>query len=59
MLVERFEVNSPNVEKGEGYISSSYDYQHNEIELKDGKWTVQPVTTKYEFRTETNVPKLG
>lgn len=59
MLVDRFDVDSPNVEKGEGYISSSYDYQHNEIEFNDGKWSVRPVTTKYEFKTETNVPKLG
>jgi hypothetical protein len=25
----------------------------------EGKWVVKPVTTTYEFKTDTKVPKLG
>lgn len=60
MLLDQFQVESSNVVRGEGFISSAYEYQHNEVDrTPDGKWTVKPLTTKYEFRTDTNVPKLG
>jgi myo-inositol-1-phosphate synthase len=60
MLVEKFKVESPNVHYEEDAIVSSYDYQSTSVERSsDGKWTVKPTTSRYEFRTETKVPKLG
>ena len=60
MLVESFKVDSPNVVYGESSISTSYDYQHTEIDRNDdGAWVVKPKTTRYEFKTDTKVPKLG
>lgn len=60
MLVDAFKVDSPSVEYGEGFIASTYDYQHTEVErTATGEWVVKPQTTKYEFHTDTRVPKLG
>jgi myo-inositol-1-phosphate synthase len=60
MLVDSFKVNSPTVEYGADSIKSTYDYQHTEVEhTADGHWVLTPKTTKYEFLTETKVPKLG
>jgi myo-inositol-1-phosphate synthase len=60
MLVESFKVDSPAVVYEESSITSTYDYQHTEIDrTADGKWVVKPKTTQYEFRTDTKVPKLG
>jgi myo-inositol-1-phosphate synthase len=60
MLVDSFKVDSPAVEYGESHIASTYDYQHTEVDrTEDGKWVVKPQTTRYEFRTDTKVPKLG
>lgn len=45
---------------GEGFISSSYAYQHTDIQQREGgECVVKPVTTRYEFTTDTKVPKLG
>lgn len=60
MLVENFSVQSPNVKFEEGSITSTYTYHHNEVDrTPEGKWVVRPATTQYEFKTDTNVPKLG
>ena len=60
MLVDKFTVQSPSVEYGEGYIASSYAYQYNEVDrTPEGSWTVEPKTVEYEFKTDTRVPKLG
>jgi len=60
MLVESFKVESPNVEYGEDFIASSYEYQHTDVDRTPaGDWVVKPRATKYEFRTDTKVPKLG
>lgn len=60
MLVEQFKVESPNVQYEEDSITSTYSYQHTEVErTEDGKWKVAPRTTEYTFKTDTRVPKLG
>lgn len=60
MLVTDFQVDSPNVEYSEEYITSRYDYQTTKLSQgPGGKWTVKPVTQTYEFRTQRRVPKLG
>lgn len=63
MFIESFKVESPNVKYTENEIHSVYDYQTTELvhENKNGafQWTVKPKTVKYEFKTDTHVPKLG
>ena len=61
MLVEQFRVDSPSVRYEEGAITSTYAYQHTEVERSeaDGSWVVRPRVENYEFRTDTRVPKLG
>lgn len=63
MFIESFKVDSPNVKYTEGEIHSVYNYETTELvhENRDGtyQWIVKPKTVKYEFRTDTHVPKLG
>ncbi len=60
VLLDSFKVDSPNVVYGEDAITAAYNYQHTEVEQgTDGQWVVRPKTTKYEFKTDTRVPKLG
>ena len=60
MLVDSFKVDSPAVKYAETHISSTYNYQHTEIDRTDaGEWVLKPQSTRYEFRTSTEVPKLG
>ncbi|OVA06803.1 Myo-inositol-1-phosphate synthase [Macleaya cordata] len=63
MFIENFKVESPNVKYSENGIESVYFYETTELvhENKNGtyQWTVKPKTVKYEFKTDTNVPKLG
>ncbi len=60
MLVENFEVQSPNVEYTAEDITSTYDYQTTKLErAADGKWIIRPTAVKYQFKTDRRVPKLG
>ncbi|KAG9132577.1 hypothetical protein Leryth_022163 [Lithospermum erythrorhizon] len=63
MFIENFKVESPNVKYGEGEIHSVCNYETTELvhDNKNGEyqWIVKPKTVKYEFKTNTNVPKLG
>ncbi len=60
MLIENFQVSSPNVVYSEDAITSTYDYQSTKLDRSpDGKWTVVPTSTQYEFRVQRSVPKLG
>ncbi|KAI7745483.1 hypothetical protein M8C21_022585 [Ambrosia artemisiifolia] len=63
MFIESFKVESPNVKYTEDEIHSLYNYDTTELvhEEKNGsyQWVVKPKTVKYEFKTQTNVPKLG
>lgn len=60
MLVENFEVESPNVTYSEEAISSVYNYESTKLQRgSDGKFKVIPTTTQYEFRVDRKVPKLG
>lgn len=60
MLVDNFKVQSPSVEYREDSIRSKYEYQHTSLEQgTDGSWIVKPISSKYEFHTDTRVPKLG
>lgn len=60
MLVESFKVESPNVQYGADSVTSTYTYQHTEVErTPEGQWVVKPQATEYTFKTDTRVPKLG
>lgn len=63
MFIESFKVESPNVKYTDGEIQSVYNYETTELvhENRNGtyQWIVKPKTVKYEFLTDTHVPKLG
>ena len=60
MLIHDFQVDSPNVQYGEEFITSTYNYQSTKLERSaEGKWAVVPTSTEYEFRVNRKVPKLG
>lgn len=60
MLLDKFEVSSPNVQYSEDFITSQYKYDTTKLERnEEGSWVVSPVSTQYEFRVNRKVPKLG
>ncbi|QCD98670.1 inositol-3-phosphate synthase-like [Vigna unguiculata] len=63
MFIENFKVESPNVKYTETEIQSVYNYETTELvhENRNGtyQWIVKPKSVKYEFKTNTHVPKLG
>lgn len=60
MLVDSFVVDSPNVEYGEDFITSTYNYDSTKLSRTEkGSWVVQPTSTQYQFRVDRRVPKLG
>ncbi|KAF2762769.1 myo-inositol-phosphate synthase [Pseudovirgaria hyperparasitica] len=55
-----FVVNSPNVTYTETEITSKYTYRTTAISTgADGKFVATPKETKYDFKTERKVPKVG
>lgn len=53
-------VNSPNVQYSDDAIIADYQYQTTEAILEgDGNYVLTPKSTKYTFKTESRVPKLG
>lgn len=59
MLTESFKVNSPDVEYKEDCILSHYTYRNTEAKIENDNVVVTPKETKYLFKTETKVPKMG
>ena len=60
MLVESFNVVSPNLQVTEDAYISKYQYQSTKLSQgADGKWEVRPHTQTYDFKTQRTVPKLG
>lgn len=59
MLIEDFRVESPNVKYEEDFITSEYLYDGTDCDIVDGRMVLKPIRTKYQFRTERKVPKLG
>ncbi|GLJ06772.1 hypothetical protein SUGI_0047730 [Cryptomeria japonica] len=63
MFINKFCVESPNVKYSEESIESVYDYQTTELvhDNRNGnyEWVVRPKSVKYEFKTDTRLPKLG
>jgi len=52
-------VESPNVSYTDDTITSQYEYQRAQTRVEDNKIVATPVTTKYSFKTDRKVPKLG
>jgi len=59
MLTNKFIVNSPNVNYTESHIVSDYVYRTTEANVVDNKVVITPKETKFTFKTEVSVPKLG
>ena len=60
MLIEKFKVNSPNVQYENDAINATYQYESTDLlHGDDGKWTITPTSTEYHFKTSTKVPKVG
>eukprot|EP00106_Octopus_bimaculoides_P008131 XP_014775573.1 PREDICTED: inositol-3-phosphate synthase 1-B-like [Octopus bimaculoides] len=59
MSAKLLKVKSPNVKYTDEYIEAEYDYSTTKV-TDDGDFLIaEPVTTKYTFRTERKVPRLG
>ena len=54
-----FKVNSPHVKYTEDTITSDYTYRTVKTKYEDGEIVCEPLETKYTFRTERKLPKLG
>jgi myo-inositol-1-phosphate synthase len=60
MLVDSFKVNSPEVQYKDDCIIANYTYRNTEASVdKNDQVTITPKETKYVFKTNTKVPKLG
>lgn len=60
MLVESFDVVSPNVEYTPDSIKSSYRYDSTKLTRRsDGGFVVEPIASTVEFCVDRRVPKLG
>ena len=59
MLVDGFEVDSPNVTYTEDHITAKYVYETTDVVQDGGTWKVKPRQIGYEFKTDKRVPKLG
>ena len=61
MLIDHFEVSSPNVKYTDDYIESSYNYQDTKLykNAEKNTWMVEPIEYGFVFRTYRKVPKLG
>lgn len=59
MLVDNFEVDSPNVTYEDDCITAKYEYETTDLVQDGNTWKVKPKKVNYEFRTSKKVPKLG
>ena len=59
MLAESFTVDTPNVTVNGTEMIAKYEYQTQKIEAGPNGVKVIPQTKKFEFKTETKVPKTG
>ncbi|KAF9437221.1 Myo-inositol-1-phosphate synthase [Entomortierella beljakovae] len=55
-----FKVNSKNVQYTDSHIISEYVYENASVTKGvDGAYSVNPISVKYNFKTETKVPRVG
>lgn len=55
----KLKINSPNVRYTDEFIESEYVYRNTAVDRMDDIVVATPTQKKYNFRTETKVPKLG
>jgi hypothetical protein len=53
------QVTSDNIIYSNDHILSKYTYENAIVSKEAGKLHVKPTKTQYEFKTETNLPKIG
>ncbi|KAM4707362.1 inositol-3-phosphate synthase 1 [Discoglossus pictus] len=58
-MAEQFKVESPHVKYLNDVIETDYNYDTTQVYEENGITKVKPCTTKFTFRTERKVPKLG
>ena len=54
-----FTVQTPTISQEGDYMISNYEYQTQTVSTSEGKVVVTPVTKKFQFKTNTKVPKTG
>ena len=54
-----FTVEATNVKYTDKDITAGYTYRTTDIGIKNGKYVATPKETRYEFKTERNVGKIG
>jgi myo-inositol-1-phosphate synthase len=59
VLVDSFKVNSPNVKYEPNQIVTDYTYRTTKAAVNNDQVTITPSETKYVFKTDTRVPKMG
>ncbi|XP_043577456.1 inositol-3-phosphate synthase 1-A-like isoform X1 [Chiloscyllium plagiosum] len=59
MMAEKFTIESPDVTYTKDCIEAIYSYQTTQVYEENGSLKVKPHSTRFIFRTETKVPKLG
>ncbi|XP_040273572.1 inositol-3-phosphate synthase 1 [Bufo bufo] len=58
-MAEKFKIESPNVRYLKDRIEADYNYDTTQVYEENGVTKVKPCSTKFTFRTERKVPKLG
>jgi len=58
-LAKTFTVDSPNVTYTDDAIIADYDYCSVKTELGENGYVVRPTKTKFTFKTQRKIPKLG
>ncbi|KAM5193549.1 inositol-3-phosphate synthase 1 [Mantella aurantiaca] len=58
-MAEKFKVESSNVRYLKDVIEADYNYSTTQVYEENGVTKVKPCSTKFTFRTEKKVPKLG
>ena len=59
MLADTFKVDSPNVEMKGTELYAKYEYHTSKVVADKDGVKIVPETKKFEFKTETKVPKTG
>jgi myo-inositol-1-phosphate synthase len=59
MLTNNFKVQSPNVKYEDNHIISEYNYKTTEARINNNEVTIIPKDTKFVFKTNTKVPRMG
>ncbi|XP_053321694.1 inositol-3-phosphate synthase 1 [Spea bombifrons] len=58
-MAEKFKIESPHVRYLKDVIEADYSYETTQVCEENGVTKVKPCSTKFTFRTERKVPKLG